>query len=120
MTDLIYIASPYSHPDPAIREGRAEQATIYAARLAKQGKFFFAPITTSHPLTKYGAPETWDFWQRFDRVFMERCDILHVLMLDGWRESVGVQAEIKYFQDHDKPIRYVDPCYMMGTRPDEL
>ena len=32
-----------------------------------------------------------------------------VLTLDGWRESVGVAAEMKLARNMGKPIRYYDP-----------
>jgi hypothetical protein len=32
-----------------------------------------------------------------------------VLMLDGWRDSAGVQAEIRIAQEMGKSVRYVAP-----------
>ena len=32
-----------------------------------------------------------------------------VLMLDGWRESVGVAAEIRIAGELGKPVRYLAP-----------
>ena len=51
----------------------------------------------------------WDFWERQCRVTMEPSRRLVVLTLDGWRESVGVTAEITYMSNAGKPVLYRDP-----------
>lgn len=40
---------------------------------------------------------------------MAACDELVVLLLPGWRESEGVQAEIDLALELDLPIRYLEP-----------
>ncbi|MBX3452499.1 MAG: DUF1937 family protein [Planctomycetaceae bacterium] len=40
---------------------------------------------------------------------MARCDEVVVLTLDGWRESAGVQAEIRIAGELGKPVRYLAP-----------
>ena len=46
---------------------------------------------------------------------LEMCHEVVVLMLDGWRESVGVQAEIAIARELEKPITYLSA----GTRTEE-
>ena len=52
-------------------------------------------------------PLDWAFWQRHDRRYLEACDEVVVLMLDGWRESVGVQAEIAIARELGKPVTFL-------------
>jgi nucleoside 2-deoxyribosyltransferase len=106
---IIYLASPYSHPDPAVREQRFHAACRAAVALLHAGRVVFSPIAHSHPLAQHGLPGNWQFWERYDRAFLERCDEVVVLMLDGWEESVGVQAEIRIAQELGKPVRYLAP-----------
>jgi nucleoside 2-deoxyribosyltransferase len=106
---MIYLASPYSHPDAAVREQRFHSVCRMAATLMQQGDVVFAPIVHGHPLVGHGLPTDWPFWERFDREHLRRCDELVVLMLDGWRESVGVAAEIRIAAELGKPVRYIDP-----------
>ncbi len=106
---MIYLASPYSHPDTAIREQRFHAVCRMAARLMQQGDVVFAPIVHGHPLVGHGLPTDWPFWERFDREHLRRCDELVVLRLDGWRESVGVAAEIRIAGELGKPVRFIDP-----------
>ena len=73
------------------------------------GQVVFAPIVHGHPLVGHGLPTEWPFWERFDREHLRRCDELVVLTLDGWRDSVGVAAEIRIAGELGKPVRYLGP-----------
>jgi hypothetical protein len=91
---LVYLASPYSHPDPAVREARFEAACRAAAMLIRQGKTVFSPVAHSHPICRYGLPGDWDYWARHDLAHLAVCDEVVVLKMDGWQQSRGVQAEV--------------------------
>ena len=103
---MIYLASPYSHPDPAIRHERFHAACGAAASLLLAGHAVFSPIAHCHPLVEHGLPTHWGFWERLGREHLERCNEVVVLMLDGWRESVGVQAEVRIAAELGKPVWY--------------
>ena len=105
--DLIYLASPYSHDNPAVRQLRfrvACEATVY---LMQRGMAVFSPIVHSHPLAGLGLPDGWAFWQGVDMRFLTVCDRLVVLMLPGWRESVGVQDEIRVCETAGTLLEYM-------------
>jgi hypothetical protein len=106
---LIYLASPYSHTDPAVREHRFQKACQAAATLMSRGVLLFAPICHTHPIAMAGdLPKGWNFWQRYDRIMVERCEEVWVLMLVGWRESKGVMAEIALAEKLGKPVKYME------------
>ena len=46
----IYLAGPYSHKDPLIREQRFKMLNKYAAHLMRQGHIVYSPISMSHPI----------------------------------------------------------------------
>jgi hypothetical protein len=106
---MIYLASPYSHPDPAVRQQRYASACQATAALLRQGCMVVSPIVNSHPLVAHGLPADWSFWQRYDQEIMTHCDGLAVLTLDGWQESCGVQAEIDLAAELGIPIDYLSP-----------
>lgn len=106
---MIYLASPYSHPDPAVREARFQQVCRAAAALIRAGRPVFSPIAHSHPIAAYGLPTDWAFWESLLRNYLGRCDELVVLIMDGWRESVGVTAEITIATELGKPVSYLAP-----------
>lgn len=116
---MIYLASPFSHPDPMVRQARFEAACRAAAELTRQGKTVFAPVVHSYAIAKYGLPDDWKFWQRHDRRFLEACDEVLVLTLPGWEESVGVQAEIAIARELGKPVRLLSPRGRIEAYPDQ-
>jgi len=107
---LTYLACPYSSPDKSLVEWRYQQATKAAGwLLTKRGLNVFSPITHSHPLHKAagGCPGDWKFWEKIDREYLSCSQRLVVLMLAGWRKSVGVQAEIKIAEEQGIPVEYL-------------
>src|SRR5271157_2943825 len=106
MKPLIYLGSPYSHDDPAVVEKRFQAVCRYAASLMRIGVKVFSPIAHTHPIAQYDLPKGWDFWQQYDEAFLERCDAMIVLMLDGYRESKGLRGETEYMRKHGKPIEW--------------
>jgi hypothetical protein len=117
---MIYLCSPFTHADPAVRQQRYEAVCRAAAALICQGKTVFAPIAHSFGICAYGVPGDWQFWQRHDRRYLEVCDEVVVLMLDGWRESVGIQAEIAIARELGKPVTYLAVNGQSETNRDRL
>lgn len=107
---MIYLASAYSHPDPGVREQRFQEVCRAAAILLRAGIVIYSPISHSHPIARYGLPKSWEFWSKVDREFLIRCDLLAVLTLPGWQDSIGVQAEIRLAQELGLPIVFIEPC----------
>jgi hypothetical protein len=105
---MIYLASPYSHPDPPIREARFNAACRATAELVLAGRAVFSPIVHGHPLVRFGLPTDWSFWQRFDEEHLRLCDEVLVLQIDGWRESVGVRAEVEFAAALGNRVAYLE------------
>ena len=105
---LIYVASPYTDQDPNIRDARYRAVCKQVAEMLRCGIQTFSPICHSHPLVEYGVPGDWAFWRDYDLKFLAMCDEVWVLMLDGWRESKGVQAEIAKALELGKRVVYVE------------
>jgi Domain of unknown function (DUF1937) len=112
-TEIVYVAAPYSDPDPEVRIRRFEAVTRYAATLVAAGRIVYSPLTHSHPidlvLIERGVSCDSDFWVTFDEAFMAICTEIHVLKLDGWERSSGVNREINYFARHHRLVIFVDP-----------
>lgn len=106
---MIYLASPYSHPDLLVRQARFDAACATTARLLRTGHAVFAPIVQGHPLVRCGVPGDWSFWRPLAREYLACCHGLVVLQLDGWRESEGVQAELALASALGKRVDYLDP-----------
>lgn len=107
---FIYLASPYSHPDADVRQARYHAACRKAAQYATKGIAVFAPIVHSHPLVPYMPAEQvmdFDLWMRMDLPILKDADELHVLCIEGWRGSRGVNREIEYAEQCGIPVKQV-------------
>jgi len=107
---LVYLACPYSHSCPDVRQSRfnaANRAAVYL--IEREGANVFSPITHSHPLHDLGLNGDWSFWERFDREYLALSHKLVILTVRDWRESTGVLAERKIAWDSDLTVEYLDP-----------
>lgn len=105
---LLYLATPYNHQDPGVREARFNTINHVAADLMKKGWHVFSPISHTHPIAEAGElPLGWEYWEKYDRLMLSMCDKLIVVTQIGWRESVGVQGEIAIAKELGLPIEYI-------------
>lgn len=107
---MIYLGSPYSHPDQLVMRTRfllAEQVT--AKLIVNHGLAIFSPIVHCHEMAvKYEFPTDFSFWKKYCLSILRRADELFVLRISGWDKSVGLTAEIKAAMDICLPIRYIN------------
>ena len=107
---MIYVASPYSHPDWHERQDRFRKVCQVCARLIRKGLTPFSPIAHTHPIAVYGDLNKvdWESWKRFDLEMIRHCGALYVLTISGWKESTGVQAEMIEAKRLGIPIKFID------------
>src|SRR5687767_6421535 len=105
MSKLIYLATPYNHPDPAIREERFKLACQAAATLMQDGIHLFCPIAHTHPIALAGdLPHGWEYWREYDRMMLDACAELWIVQMDGWDQSEGIKGEIEIAREQGKEI----------------
>lgn len=106
---MIYIAGPYSHPDPLVRKQRYEAHASYLESRIKQKLTAYSPIVNFHAFAiKRNLPYSADYWENINYTFLEQCDELHVLEIKGLLESVGTYKEILHWLRIDQgPIHFV-------------
>jgi hypothetical protein len=105
---LSYLAAPYSHPDKKVVEKRMETLCKVDALLMKKGTFTVSPLLKHYIVHHADLPTDWNFWQNYSYALMCAVDQMIVVMIEGWAESVGVQAEIEMAKRFDIPIIYVN------------
>lgn len=109
MSELVYLASPYSHPDPRVVFQRWWDTIRAAARLLERGMLVYSPIAhTHHIAATCGLRGDFEFWRRFDEAMIDRCDRCIVLLLPGWMSSKGMEAEVARFEAQGKPIECME------------
>lgn len=120
LNSLIYLASPYTSKDLRLREKRARQVAKVAGKLILEGYNVFCPIAHSHFVAEhseveaaceteegYENSEVHRMWMRVDLSLLDKCDELCVLMLEGYKESKGVQEELAVARLSGMPITYL-------------
>jgi hypothetical protein len=97
----VYLASPYSHDDPNVRRMRFLCACQAADDLMAEGLVVFSPIAHSVAIENSrpdGRIEDGSKWLVQDFPWLDVCDAIVVLTIDGWRQSKGVTAETDRWQ----------------------
>lgn len=114
---FLYLASPYTHPDAAVREWRYEQALEAMSKLAIAKIWTFSPIVQTHPLclAKF-FPMEFEHYAEWDKAMIRASGGLIVLQLDGWQESVGVKAEAMYAIELGKSVQYMGWLHTYGEK----
>lgn len=108
----IYLASPYSDPDPNVRQSRFMDICRYAGDCMLKGEFVFSPIAHSHPIAvlHLDIPEQgWDFWGPICRKQLGLASKMRVVKLDGWDKSVGIAGELEIAKELGLEVEYAMP-----------
>ena len=106
---MIYLASPYSDPDPFIREQRyLSAAKVLVERYLSQMIWAYSPIVHCHELAKiWTLPREFQFWKDYNQHMLILSTELHVLRLAGWQESAGIAHEIDVADKAEIPVKYI-------------
>lgn len=105
MTQLLYLATPYSRYAAGLDAAFVAACEITAS-LISRGYSVYSPIAHTHPIALHGKLDPLDhtIWLPFNAAMMEASHGLIVALLPGWDSSLGVQHEIDYFARAGKPI----------------
>lgn len=107
-TQVVYLASPFSDPNPTIKKERLDNVNKVTAKLMRDEICVFSPLSHNCPLFEYGVQTSREWWMKFDLAMLSRCNKLMVLRQEGWDKSLGVQEEIKTAKELGIPVEYID------------
>jgi hypothetical protein len=97
---LVYVAGPYSKPDPCENTNRAILAANRlldcCAPLIPHLSHFWHTVT----------PKPYEEWLALDLEYLRRCDV--VLRLPG--ESSGADGEVAFALEHGIPVFHDEPA----------
>lgn len=106
---MIYVASPYSSPIAGAQEHRFRKVRRFTIHLFNQGLVPFSPIVYAHEMAAAGGLRTdAHSWLRFNSDMLRHSEAMFVYMLPGWKESKGVQYEIKQCKALLIPMSFFD------------
>ena len=110
MSEIEYLAIPYTDPDETVMDYRAELSDIIWADMCNECRIVYAPISNGHHVAKkYGLPRDWEFWKKLDEQFVRASKKVLIVALEGWENSTGVMAEKGIAEDAGIPVELIDP-----------
>jgi hypothetical protein len=116
---MIYLATVYSHPDPAVMEARFDIACRIAGAMMRRGDLVFSPIAHTHPIAvRCELPRGWEFWQQYDHDMLTAAASVVVAKMDGWQDSKGVAGEIKLARQMGIPVEFHSVEWLMRETAD--
>lgn len=102
-----YLATPYTKHPRGIDVAHYE-ACAAAAICFKAGVQVFAPIPHTHAIALVGQlAGHFEQWAQLDDAMIRASRGVIVVEMDGWSESVGINAECVLAQALGKPILYM-------------
>lgn len=106
---LIYLSSPYSHEDSAVRHRRYQLAMLTVTHFLHRGQYLYSPILHNHPIVCHNDLASHAQWLEYDYAILDRCDEMWILKIDGWRTSHGVIAEAHRCNVRGVKYKFIDP-----------
>lgn len=105
---FVYLASPYSHDSKDVREVRYRRTLEAILEIAKLDIPIYSPIVHWHPLaTVAQLPSNFEFWQKQNDPMVTACSEVWVYSLDGWRQSRGIDHEMRLAVSLALRVRYL-------------
>lgn len=106
-----YLATPYSKFPHGIHQAYLQSCKTLSWFINNEISVF-CPIAHTHHVisvdTELPIKDT-DFWMRFNRPFMAAAKGLIIATLPSWAESIGIEAERRYFEDRGRNILFYNP-----------
>lgn len=106
---LVYLAAPYTHALPRVREMRFELATRCAAWLMACGIAVFSPLTHGHPVSELTHAYAHHHWDAVNDRLLAACDAVLVLDLSVTKKSEGVRREVDLARRLGIPTQLITP-----------
>jgi hypothetical protein len=105
---MIFVAQPYYHDDPKIRQERVRLGAQYCGALLKQGQMCVSPVMLGTAILEHvDLPGDFSFWDKISFELLEKSTVIYVLMLEGWDKSRGVKAEIERARHLGKSVLFI-------------
>ena len=126
---MIYLASPYSHPQEDVERDRYRLTSLATMHLISVGMNVYSPICYSHPLIETdrqlgssrdaSAIRQFEFWRSYDLHMLSLSSRVLVLQLPGWDTSRGVSAEMQFALLRGIPVAMMHYAQVLELREND-
>jgi Domain of unknown function (DUF1937) len=106
----IYLASPYSDPDPRVRKRRHLAAEAAVHWMLCRKIWVYSPIVHCHFLAEnFEMPTDRAFWRPYNRAMLRQAVELWVLRIPGSNNSSGITEELNDCLEFGIPFGSIRP-----------
>ena len=96
MSKKIIVVAPYNTPDIELKKLRVHTIAVYCAELFHKGIIPVSALLSGLAFTEHAKlPTDTETWANFSKLYVNGCDEMHVLQLEGYDTSRGVLLEIE-------------------------
>lgn len=106
---MIYLATPYTHPNEIVQTTRYTAACQVQTHFMKLGKIVYSPIAAGVPIAKLLPGWGFAAYLQYDCSILSVCEELWVIQMKGWDRSPGVSLERQTAEELDIPTIYIKP-----------
>lgn len=105
---MIYLAAPYSDPDPEVIQDRMEKIYSVMGEFMKEGRHVVSPLFMHEIAVRHNLDNTYEYWEKYCLDMLKRCDEMIVLCLPGWTESRGVAGEMLHCKNSGRKVTFME------------
>lgn len=106
MSNLKYVSAPYGNA--VDKNERMKIITHHSSSCLKRDEYIICPLTMGHEFIKHNElPYSSEWWLNWCIALLSKCTEMDVLCIEGWKESVGVTAEIDFAEKNKIKINYI-------------
>ena len=106
----VVVVAPFNTPDVELKKKRVHTIAVYCGELFKKGIVPVSALLLGLAIAEHNdLPTDSATWIKFNKGHVRSCDEMHVLQLDGYLNSTGVQLEIAEAMEKGIKIVYI-PC----------
>lgn len=104
----VVVVAPFNTPDVELKKKRVHSIAVYCGELFKQGIVPVSALLLGLAIAEHNdLPTDSATWINFSKNCVRGCDELHVLQLEGYLDSIGVQLEITEAMELGIKIKYI-------------
>jgi hypothetical protein len=104
----IIVVGPYNNHDVELKMARVRTIGKYCGELFNQGHIPVSALLSGLAFAEHAKlPTDTMTWSNFSKKYIKGCDEMHVLQLEGYLNSTGVQLEIAEAMELGIKILYI-------------
>lgn len=117
---MIYLASPYTDPNPAVMEHRYFFVMDICQHFLTKGYHVVSPIVHCHMMAKlYKLPKDYIFWGNYNQTLITAAKEIWFALIPGYSKSIGLKAEFILADKYQIAKRTIDVSWINSNNTGE-